>query len=259
MIMLLNHPVWLFVSLLVVLIFVLEIGFKVGRLTKANADEHLHEQVVGVRDAIVVLLSLLLAFTLAMAVPRFDHRKQLVVEEANALGTTSLRARMLPEPARSGMRELLRQYVNVRVELFQAGVSAEKMQAALARSKQLQNDLWQQTMEVAQQNPTPITALLVQSVNEAIDLDAKRVAAREDQIPRTIWVMLFAMSVMTCFAFGFTLRRRFFLSVTIAPLMISLAMGLIADLDTPHRGLITVSQESMTRLQSDLNPRPGGN
>ena len=176
-----------------------------------------------------------------------------MVLEANALGTTSLRAQMLPEPERSVVQQLLRQYVDSRLDLKAAGLNAEKVQAALVGSKRLQNDLWRQAAAVAQRSPTPITGLFVQSLNETIDLDAKRLAAVENRIPKTIWLMLVLIALLTCVTVGFSQRQRFALSILVPPLMIAVVMTLIADLDTPHSGLIRIDQQSMERLKSDLD------
>ena len=107
-------------------------------------------------------------------------------------------------------------------------------------------------MDAAAKNPTPITSIYITSLNEIIDLDSKRTAAVENRVPRPIWIMLFLMGILACLSFGFSLRRRFILSMIVAPLMISIVMAL----DTPNRGFIRVSQESMLRLQSDMNATP---
>jgi hypothetical protein len=189
----------------------------------------------------------------ALAVPRFDQRRELMVLEANAIGTTSLRAQMLPEPERSILQQLLRQYVDARLDFKAAGMNAEKIQAARVRSKQLQNDLWRQAAAVAQRSPTPITGLFVQSLNETIDLDAKRLAAVENRIPKTIWLMLVLIALLTCVTVGFSQRQGFALSILVPPLMIAVVMTPIADLDPPHSGLIRIDQQSMERLKSDLD------
>jgi hypothetical protein len=89
-----------------------------------------------------------------------------------------------------------------------------------------------------------------------IDLDSKRTAATENRVPKPIRIMLFLMGILACLSFGFSLRRRLMLSMLVAPLMISLVMALIADLDSPTRGFIRVDQQSMLRLQSNLNSVP---
>jgi hypothetical protein len=96
---LINHPVGLFFALFTGLLVVVEAGYRFGLFTSANADEERHAQIVAARDGIEILLSLLLGFTLPMALPNYNLRKHLVIDEANAIGTTYLRAQMLPEPA----------------------------------------------------------------------------------------------------------------------------------------------------------------
>ena len=251
-----DHPLGLFVLLFVVLLAVVEIGFRLGLRTAASGDEKLHDQIVGARDGIIVLLSLLLGFMLPMSLARFDQRRHLAIEEAKAIGTTSLRAQMLPEPARSRTHELMREYVEARLMFFRAGLHAETLQAANSRSKQLQDELWQQSVAAAQLSPTPITALFAQSLNQTIDLSEERLAALENRIPSAIWLMLTLISLLTCLTVGYSLRRRFVLSMLVTPLMISIVMALVADLDSPRSGLIRIAQQSLERLQSDLKAAP---
>jgi hypothetical protein len=250
---LIDYPSLVFLVLFTLFAISLEIGFRLGSLRNANEDADLHEQAVGVRDGVVVLLSLLLGFTLAMALPRFDQRRELIVDEANAIGTTTLRAQTLPEPARTISLELLREYVGARIDFSENAGSVEKLSIAMERTHQIQASLWQMAAEAAAKNPTPVTSIYITSLNEMIDLDSKRTAAVENRVPKPIWIMLFLMGILACLSFGFSLRRRFILSMLVAPLMISIVMALIADLDTPNRGFIRVSQESMRRLQSDMN------
>jgi hypothetical protein len=253
MIRIVDYPSILFILLFVVYALVLEIGFRVASRSREKEDPALHEQAVGVRDGVIVLLSLLLGFTLALALPRYDLRRQLVVDEANAIGTTFLRAQMLPEPARSKSVELLRNYVDARVEFSETGGVPGASDAAIARSHELQTALWAQAKDAATASPTAITSLYVASLNEMIDLEAKRIAARHNRVPVSIWVMLFVLSILACLSFGFSLRRRFLLSMIVAPLMISIVMALIADLDTPSRGFIRVDLDSIHQIQSDLH------
>jgi Protein of unknown function (DUF4239) len=250
---LVDHPLLLFAFLLIVLAGVVELGFRLTRRWAAEMDRERYEQVMGTRNDVAVLLSLLLGFTLAMVLSRFDLRKQLVVDEANAIGTTSLRAAMLPEPNRSEAQELLRQYTEARLEFSKSEMNSGNFQTALKRSKQVQTNLWQQSIVIAQQSPTPITALFVQSLNETIDLDAKRLAALENRVPSALWWMLVLLSLLTCLMVGYSQRERFLPSMLVPPLMIAIVMCLVADLDTPGSGLIRVGQRSIERLHSELD------
>ena len=255
-----DYPTLVFLFLFVTYVIVLEIGFRLSVRSHESDDAILHEQAVGVRDGVVVLLSLLLGFTLALVLPRSDLRRQLIVDETNAIGTTNLRAQMLPEPARSKTLELLRDYVDARVEFSEKGKVPGGSDEATRRTHELQAGLWEQAKEAAGASPTAITSIYISSLNDMIDLEAKRVAARRNRVPVPIWIMLFLLSILACLSFGFSLRRRFLLSMLVAPLMISIVMALIADLDTPNRGFIRVDLDSIHQLQSDMHsqgaPKP---
>jgi hypothetical protein len=196
---LVDHPWPLLGVLFVLLVVVVELGH---RLRLANTDEQLRKPLVGARDSISLLLSLLLGFTLAMALPRYEDRKKLIIDEANAIGTTALRARLLPEPARSTTLRLLSDYVDARVEFSAAPLNGQQLHNSLVRTKQLQEALWQQSVAAAEQNPTPLTAIFVQSLNESIDLTEKRLATFENRIPNAIWILLVLISILSCLTTG---------------------------------------------------------
>ncbi len=198
MMTLLEHPWVLFGVLFLGLTVVVELGHRLGLATAANSDERLREPMVATRDSVSLLLSLLLGFTLAMAVPRYEERKKLVVDEANAIGTSALRAQMLPEPARGKILQLLSEYVDARVNFSAARLDAQELQQSLVRTKQLQDELWRESVGVARQNPTPITSIFVQALNDSIDLTEKRRATLENRIPTSIWILLALVSLLSC-------------------------------------------------------------
>jgi hypothetical protein len=159
---------------------------------------------------------------------------------------------MLPEPARGKTLQLLSEYADARLSFSTANLDGPEFQQSLARTKQLQNQLWQQSVGVAQQNPTPITAIFVQSLNDSIDLTEKRIATLENRVPNVVWLLLVLMSILSCLTIGVSERRRFWFVMVISPLTIAIVMALIADLDAPRTGLIKVSQQSLRRVQQDL-------
>lgn len=250
---LIDHPAELFFCLFLILLVALAIGFRCRAGT--NDDEIHHEQIVGTRDGIVILLSLLLGFTLAMALGRYDLRKQLLVDEANAIGTTGLRAQMLPEPARTRCLGLLREYAASRLHTSDSKPGSKEFSSSLAHSAQLQNELWQQAVAVSQQNPNAITSLFVSALNETFDLSEKQLASLENRIPTAIWVMLGLIALLACLTAGYSLRVRFLMSMVVTPLMIAIVMSLIADLDSPRSGTIQVGQQSMERVLSSLKDK----
>lgn len=246
---LIDHPIALFGVLVTALLVVVEIGYRIALRIYVNGKEDLHEEIVAARDAIGVLLSLLLAFTLAMVLTRYDSRKQLIVDEANAIGTTRLRAQMLAEPFRSEILALLQKYLDARVLFSDAGLNQEKLNASFSQANALLVEMWQQSVAVAQQSPTPITSIFVQSLSETTDLSERRLAALENRIPAVLWLVLIFMSTLTCLLVGCSFRRRAFLVVLVWPLMISIVLALSADLGSPRTGLIQIGQQSMERLR----------
>jgi hypothetical protein len=189
-----------------------------------------------------------------MAATRFEARRQMVLDEANAIGTTYLRAALLPEPHRTEIRTLLRDYVQLRLEAVQPGMTVP----ARARSEELQGQLWAQTVIVAEKKPTPITGLFIQSLNEVIDLHAKRVTmGLRNRIPITIWVALYATAILAMAGLGYyaglASTTRSLASLTLV-ITFSGILFLIADLDRPQEGLLRVSQQAMIDLQKSLTP-----
>lgn len=252
----LNNPLWLALALLFLFAILVEAGFRLAVFTGAVSDDARREQITASRDALGVLLSLLLGFTLAMALPRYDLNRQLVLEEANAIGTASLRAEMLPSPQRETVHDLLLAYTRARLAFSLARVDFDELEQSQAHTKQLQSQLWTQAEAAAQSSPTPIASLFVQSLNEMFDLSEKRMAALENRIPQTIWLMLALIGALTCLLFGYAARCRFWLVSVVIPLMIAIVVGLIADLDSPRNGSINTDLRSLERVERDLEQSP---
>jgi hypothetical protein len=251
--LLLNHPVALFLVALVILTLASQAGFRLRGGFAASNQDVLQEQVKEARDGIVFLLSLLLGFTLAMAMTRFDQRKGLLVDEANDIGTTSLRASLLPEPYGSQMTRLVADYARARLAYFQAGNDAKSIDAALAQTKQLQSQIWELTRDAARAAPTPITSSFIQSLNETIDVTEKQIAGVENRIPFSVWLMILIIAILACLVSGVAVRRRVLFSLVLTPFMAAVVMSLTADLDSPRTGLIQVGISSMERVCADLH------
>jgi hypothetical protein len=250
--LLFDHPIPLFFVLLFALSVFVEIGHRAGMRLSVDTDSLRHEQLVAARDAIGLLLSLLLGFTLAMAIARFDQRKQLLVDEANSISTTAMRARTLPEPLGVKTLGLLREYVDARARFSAARLQGQDLEQSIVKAKELQDQMWSQAELAAKTAPTAITSLFIQSLNETIDLSEKRVATLEDRVPLPIWVMLTLISLLACLTAGMTVRRRFLYVMLVTPLIISIVMALIADLNNPRGGLLRTGEKSIERLRHDL-------
>jgi hypothetical protein len=207
--------------------------------------------------AILGLPAFLIAFTFGMGASRFEARRGLVLDEANAIGTTYLRAALVPEPHRKEIRSLLRDYVDVRLQGVEPGMAAQ----AVARSEELQAQLWTQAVSVAEKNPTPITGLFIQSLNDVFDLHAKRVTmALRNRIPGTIWGALYFTVILAMVGVGYyegLLSRTRTLETLVLVAVFSGVLWLLADLDRPQEGLLKVSQQAMIDLRNSMTaPEP---
>lgn len=250
-------PLWLLFAITVVVVLgAVEAGYRLGRWRSRRASHEVENPVGAIIGAMLGLLAFLLAFTFGMAASRFDSRRELVLDEANAIGTTYLRAALLPEPERTQTRTLLRDYVNARLEAVEPG----KTTPALARSEELQDRLWARAVTVGGKSPTPITGLYIQSLNDVIDMHAKRVTmGMRNRIPFTIWGALYFTAILAMAAVGYhaglTSATRILATPALA-LAFSGILWLIADLDRPQEGLLRASQQAMIDLQKSLTSAP---
>jgi hypothetical protein len=245
-------PLWgLFVAILLVVLLSAEGGYRVGRYRARQA----HEQETPVGEmvgATLGLLAFILAFTFGLAATRFDTRRQLLVDEANAVGTTYLRAGMLPEH-RDEVRMLLRNYVDARLEAIKPG----KLATGLRQSEDIQNRLWALTVTIATKNPNSIVVgLFIQSLNEMIDLHAKRLALGvRNRIPEAIWAALYGISILSFAAMGYhaglTGTNRSLAIVAVA-FTFTVVIALIADLDRPQEGVLKVSPQALIDLRQSM-------
>jgi hypothetical protein len=125
-----------------------EVGFRRGRVIRGRLEDPAKSELTTLQAAMVGLLALLLAFSFAMAESRFETRRQLVLEEANAVGTTYLRSQALAEPYQTKVASLLRQYVADRLEYYAAGNDPEKLDEVNQQTNQLQKELWSQAIHI---------------------------------------------------------------------------------------------------------------
>src|SRR5581483_7695371 len=190
------------------------LGYKLASATGVNEDVHRHEHIAGLREGLFVLLGLLLGFTIAMVLPRFDQRRDLVVEEAHAIGASWLRAQMLPDPQRSESRKLLQQYLAVR-ESFSGETlgDPQSVEHTIQRTSALQEQLWEQAVTVAEHDQSAVVAGYLQALDEMIGVADKRLAAFEHRVPRAVWIIILLIAVFQSFITGYSLKRRVWLSL----------------------------------------------
>ena len=245
------HTQLFFPLLLGGLLLVVELGFRLRRASSGINGER-QSLVESARSELGVLLGLLLGFSLPMALPHYEHRNQLVIDEATAIITVQERAQLLPQPFRDEILSSLGKYVAVRAEFGEAGSDGRAVLQSVKHAQQLQNEMWQETVRLVQQNPNAVTPLFVQALGDLPDLTEQRLAAEEKRIPAVIWLVVISISALTCFVVGYSMRERFFLGMLVVPLTVAIVLSLVSELDNPRTGLVHDGQQSIQRIYVDL-------
>lgn len=246
---LVNFPLVLFAVSLVVL----WTSAKVGARFADRADP-LREDLGVVMTATLTLLGLIVGFTFSMAVARYDQRKLYEEEEANAIGTEYLRADLLPTGGEN-VRRLLRSYVEQRI-LYYETRRPDALTRINAETAQLQTQLWGAVQSGIASEQTPVTWLAVAGMNDVINSQGYTQAAWWNRIPTAAWVLLEVIAICSTAMVGFSWHggRSTGLLISVLPAIVSMALLLIADIDSPRGGLIHVKPVNLMTLASSLGP-----
>lgn len=234
-----------------------EAGYRVGRRGRAAHNELTRTQIISIQGSTMGLLALLLGFTFSMALSRFEYRKQMVVQESNAIGTAALRSQFLPTARDEEVNTLFCRYVEIRLEsvLGTCQDSPERKRLDI-EDRQIQFRLWRIANEAAETDPQSIPlGLFTDAVNEIIDVKMRRDIAIANHVPESVLVFLLAFSVLVAAVLGYGngLAGARMTSLTVAYcVIVILVVVLIIDLDHPQQGFARTSQQSMIDLQEIL-------
>lgn len=255
---LLGEPLWLIAVVLVGAMFAASVaGRALRRVGHAKEKPSGDSQDGYIVSAVLGLEALLMGFTFALAVDRFDARRGLVLEEANAIGTVYLRTQLLEQPFRSEIGQLLIDYTENRIALGLA--SREDAPGMLARNDDLVRALWVATMGAFPSiRDLDFSSAYLDSMNAVIDLDASRKAARAAHVPAAVFVVLFIYVIVSAGVLGFEMKsRNGHIAANFLFLLFALSLILIIDIDRPTSGGVNESQEPMLRLrESMMQPYP---
>ncbi|HEU4384846.1 MAG TPA: hypothetical protein VFR85_15275 [Anaeromyxobacteraceae bacterium] len=197
-----------------------------------------------VETAIFGLFGLLIAFTFSGASGRFDHRRDQIVTEANAIGTAYLRIDLLPPEAQPSLRALFREYLGSRIATYQKLPDLEAAKAEYDRSVGLQGEIWTRAVAAARSVENPaVPSLVVPALNDMFDIATARLAATRMHVPLVIVVLLFGLALAAAMVVGYSTsqdqERNWFRTVLFA-VVISVSVYVILDLEFPRFGLIRV-------------------
>ena len=233
-----------------------EAGFRLGRWWQDREPGEQEGPTGMLVGSILALLAFLLAVTMGMASDRFDARRAVVLQEANAIGTTYLRAGYLPEPASSEIRQLIREYVPLRIR-----VSNDNLAEDIKRSIAIHGELWSISEEVARTTDQgDLVSLYLDSLNEMIDVHESRVTVGFARVPQTVLLLLVGGSALSLGMVGYSAgltRRRSLLSAVVLVIALGAVIAIVVDLDRPRDGFIEVSQQPLIDVQQQIGaPSP---
>jgi hypothetical protein len=201
--------------------------------------------------ASLTLLALIIGFSFSMAVSRYDQRKNDEEAEANAIGTAYLRADLLPTENAARVRQLLRLYVDQRIDFYRNKVPSTRVGND---PKTVQDELWSTVARVGAAQPNPILALTVSGMNEVFNTQADAHAARLNRIPTAAWTLMVLIAVFSNFLLGYRDRSSGSLALVVLPVIASIAFFLIADIDSPYIGVISVVPHNLMSTAEAMKP-----
>lgn len=247
-------PLWLlFVFTLALSLLAVAAGTWLAAIALRHQAKEPEAPLGSLVSAVLGLLAFILAFTFGMASARFDARRELVLEESNAVGTTYLRAGLLPQQQKLEIRRLLREYVDVRLKGTFTNLSE-----TLARSEALHSRLWSQAESlVVAEMDSELRILFIASLNEVIDLhQSRKTVGTLYRIPGPIWMSVYLLSTLTMVALGYQVGMagsRWLRGMPVLAAAFSLVIVMIADIDRPGEGNIQVSQQPLADVRQMMS------
>jgi len=243
---LLNHPLVLFAITLALLWIASLVGASFHRLSNSpqSVDEEHFNLILG---ATLTLLGLIIGFTFAMAVSRYDQRKDYEAQEANAIGTEYVRLDALPGVDAVKVRNFLREYLNQRIAYYSTD-DAELLSQTQAKTSQLQSELWSTLTAPATAQPDPLSALVLAGMNNVLDSEGYAEAAWRNRVPPAAWILLLSLATFCNLLLGYRAHGKTSVLFLVLPIALAISFFLIADIDSPRGGIIRVHAQNLETL-----------
>jgi hypothetical protein len=238
--------------------------FQLGRLLglRQKADGETKSRVGAMDGAVLALLGLLIAFSFSGAAARFDSRRQLIVQEANNIGTAWLRIDLLPPAIQTEMRDLFRRYLDARLDVYAKLPDFNAARSSLRRCAELQKLIWDEAVKAGTEPPSQqVIIVFLPALNQMIDVTTTRTAMTLMHPPSVIFVMLVVVALASALLAGHALgvpQSPSWLHVIGFAAAISFTIAVIVDLEYPRLGLIREGaiDQVLIDLRSSMEPQP---
>jgi len=225
------------------------------RKRRVELAEGTRDDLTFVLGGALTLLALITGFTFSMAVNRYDQRKNYEEDEANAIGTEYARANFLPSADAAEVRALLKSYLDERILHYRIRRGNQAMiRESDARTARLQAEMWS-TVATPTAPPNPVTTFVASGMNDVLNSQGRAQAAWRNRIPTAAWTLLIVISIFCNFLIGYSAHGRNPSLLLVLPVALSISLFLIADIDSPRGGIISVRPENLQSLAESLNAR----
>jgi hypothetical protein len=215
-------------------------------------EEGDREEFMFVLGGTLTLLGLIIGFTFSMAVSRYDQRKNLEEQEANAIGTEYVRADLLPASDAVKVRALLKSYLNQRLLHYETR-SSQRLRQIVAETARLQTEMWSAVAIPGAAQLSPVTALTISGMNDVLNSQGYTQAAWRNRIPIAAWALMAMISIYCNFLVGYSAHGKRAFLFLILPIALAISLFLIADIDSPRGGFIRVHPQNLKSLSESLH------
>lgn len=257
-----HRDLWTFMLLMALFLFatfmgsvVFQAGVRLGKWRRERPDPEPPLSARMIISGVLGLLAFLLGFAFRAGISHFDMRNQAIRNEAIAIGTAYHRADLLAEPHRTQLHNLLREYVDVRLQ----GPRSEDINEVIERLRQLQEEMWDVAATSSGENGGSPMSIVLQSVNDVIDVTGERVLANmQERIPLAVWAVLAGIALISISVAGYHsglmgARRISFAGFAYA-LVFAGMIVIIADVDIPRFGYVQVYDQPLIDVRARLAP-----
>jgi hypothetical protein len=248
-------PLWsIFAGTIVLVLASMEVGYRLGRVAHTTAPNEKAPAVSGVSAAVLGLTAFMLAFAFGSVSSRYDYRKALVRDDANAIRTTFLRSEFLPEQDRIATQALLVRYLDERIAFASGSFDPDRLAATRTASERAYRQLWKIAVANARKDMnSDVAALYIESLNQMAEINATRIAVgAQTRLPPVIWLSLLGLAVLGMTSVGYHAgiedSQRSKVAIALAA-GFALVILMIAALDRPH-GFVRVTQQPLIDLRA---------
>ncbi len=219
------------------------LGIRLGSIQAKKSPEEVQSGLGAIEGSLIGLTALMLSFTFGMAATKFESRRQVIVDEANNIGTVVLRCDLYPDSVRTLLRADLQKYVEARINYYNAGADEEKIKLALNETNDIANLIWARVAGLSHNLDNRVMSdQMIPALNAMIDIVTTRDASRLAKVPPVILTVLLTLSLISSFLIGYGLKGKRASKILVLGFasMTTISLYLILDLDRPRRGIINL-------------------